>query len=138
MKLTLSILSLLGSSSAQIFIDGEEIVDMPSCEEMITHVVMLEQNKNLSTTADLKSLEKVISDYKDDYQLIGCGDFDEDTAETDKEIAIYYDWKTVEKYQKKWEDWFHHDAAGNKDGVAEVTAHLNKHAKIMVDEIHGF
>jgi hypothetical protein len=97
MKLA-TILALLGSSTAQIFIDGEEIVDMPSCDEIKMHVFMLENDRKLSKAADLKSLEKVINDYKDDYKLIGCGDFDEENAENDQEIAINYDWKTVEKY----------------------------------------
>ena len=49
------------------------------------------------------------------------------------EISVTYDWKKVEQYDKKWDDWFRHES--REHATQEIAKHLNKAAKEMVNDI---
>jgi len=49
------------------------------------------------------------------------------------EVSVTYDWKKVEQYDKKWDDWFRHES--RKPETREIAKHLNKAAKLMVNDI---
>jgi len=48
-------------------------------------------------------------------------------------ITATYDWKKVEQYQKKWDDWFRHESQEKE--TREIAEHLNTAAKRMVNDI---
>lgn len=49
------------------------------------------------------------------------------------EVSINYDWKKIEKYQKEEMHWFRHES--KEHATQEIAKHLNKAAKLMVNDI---